>query len=234
MSPLPNPFKLERLKIVAYSDRDRQETSRLSTFEAMFNPASYTEEQEVDFATKQPIGASASEAKFVLKKPQEMQIELLLDGTGVESPGLKLAPQKSVSQRVDDFFHMAARLNGDIHEPNFLRLQWGTSLNFSCRLKKATVAYTSFDRSGDPIRAKLNITVISDQAAKTIALKASLKSPDVTHTRTVRAGDTLPLLAKEIYGSDHHYLFIARANELDDFRDLAPGRELVFPPLVTP
>jgi len=231
---LENPFKLEKLKIIAYKDRARNKRSFLSTFEAMFNPASYTQEQEVKLAPNESIGSSATEAKFVRINPRKMTVDLLLDGTGVATTGLHLLPHTSVSQRVKDFFDTTSSLNGKIHETNYLKLQWGTMLDFDCRLQKATVAYTSFDRAGDPIRAKLTMTVVSDEEAEEILTKEHRESPDVTHTRTVRAGDTLPLLADEIYGSPDRYLVIARANELDDFRDLDPGRELIFPPLVTP
>jgi nucleoid-associated protein YgaU len=56
-------------------------------------------------------------------------------------------------------------------------------------------------------------------------------SPDLTHVRVVKAGDTLPLLTKAIYGSSRDYLRVAEHNGLDNFRDLTPGRRLVFPPL---
>ena len=49
--------------------------------------------------------------------------------------------------------------------------------------------------------------------------------------RTVKSGDTLPLLCKEIYGSSAYYLRVAADNELDDFRHLVPGQTLYFKPL---
>ena len=50
----------------------------------------------------------------------------------------------------------------------------------------------------------------------------------------VLAGDTLPLLCQQIYGSATHYLQVAAFNGLDDFRVLEPGRELLFPPFARP
>jgi nucleoid-associated protein YgaU len=47
----------------------------------------------------------------------------------------------------------------------------------------------------------------------------------------VKSGDTLPLLAKEIYGSSRYYLRLAQVNHIDDFRNLQPGQEIIFPPL---
>jgi nucleoid-associated protein YgaU len=121
-------------------------------------------------------------------------------------------------------------MNGDIHQPNFLLIRWG-DLTFSGRLKTLTVTYSLFDEAGDPIRAKLEAVFVEDKSAETIFREAGKNSPDVTHVRMVKSGDTLPLLCKQIYGSSAHYLDVARHNGLDDFRNLTPGRTLTFPPL---
>jgi nucleoid-associated protein YgaU len=63
------------------------------------------------------------------------------------------------------------------------------------------------------------------------ALRAQRSSPDMTHTVRVKAGDTLPLLCQRIYRDASKYLEIARLNDLDGFRALAPGSELQFPPM---
>lgn len=228
---LGDPFKLEKLKIRSYSDRERRQL--VSTFEAMFNPTTFSQDFEISYAPAQGIGSSATEARFTLSDPQKLQLELLLDGSGVDTIGVLSPFQKSVSDRVDEFLASAYELNGSTHEPNFLVVEWGDRLAFSCRLKKATVTYESFDRAGNPLRAKLVITVVSDATSESIAAQENLTSPDVTHFRVVRAGDTLPLLSKEIYGSPDHYLFVAAHNALDDFRHLEAGRELLFPPLET-
>ena len=46
----------------------------------------------------------------------------------------------------------------------------------------------------------------------------------------VKKGDTLPLLCFLIYGDSRHYLEVARANKLVNFRNLTVGEELSFPP----
>ncbi len=56
-------------------------------------------------------------------------------------------------------------------------------------------------------------------------------SPDLTHRRTVKPGDTLPYLCFQVYGDPRHYLYVAEHNALDDVRRLTVGRVLQFPPL---
>jgi nucleoid-associated protein YgaU len=111
-------------------------------------------------------------------------------------------------------------------------VQWG-KLVFPCRLLSVTIKYTSFDRDGTPLRAELAVQFIFDEEAERRTKGADQQSPDLTHSRVVRSGDTLPLLTKQIYGSSAAYLDVARFNGLDDFRRLTPGQELLFPPLAT-
>ena len=63
--------------------------------------------------------------------------------------------------------------------------------------------------------------------ALTLADPADPKAPPP------KAGDTLPLLCREIYGSASCYLRVAQVNALDDFRNLTVGQELIFPPFDT-
>jgi nucleoid-associated protein YgaU len=47
----------------------------------------------------------------------------------------------------------------------------------------------------------------------------------------VKAGDDLPSLCSQVYGDPLLYLQVAEANGLDNFRELAPGTRIFFPPL---
>jgi nucleoid-associated protein YgaU len=92
------------------------------------------------------------------------------------------------------------------------------------------VKYTAFNRDGSPLHAELSAVFVEDLDPKKKASADRLSSPDLTHMRVVRAGDSLPLLCIEIYGSASHYLRVAEVNALDDFRVLEPGTSLYFPP----
>ena len=85
--------------------------------------------------------------------------------------------------------------------------------------------------AGPRSRARLATQFVEDLNPSKRERLAGKSSPDLTHSRVVRSGDSLPLLCKEVYGSALHYLDVARANRLDDFRDLEPGQVLAFPPL---
>lgn len=225
-------FKLEKLTILAFKDRARQPPG-LGRFEAMFNPESFTQKYEILYSKHQGMDSSGKPLNYAYSKPADLNLRLVLDGTGVSSMGLaQLLPQTPVAQRIKDFLALAFEMNGDIHEPNYLLAKWG-DFEFRCRLGSVDVQYTQFDRDGSPLRATLNIKLVSDESLDDLAKKEAKKSPDVSHSRLVRTGDTLPLLCKEVYGSSAHYLWVAQANGLDGFRRLQPGTSLVFPPLPT-
>ena len=234
--PLANAFKLEKLKIESFTDRER--TAGKKTYFAMFNPTSFRESYVNAFQKKEVASGPNSEATFVRDVRPTLALQLVLDGTGVSELGLaQLSPTKSVSERVKEFLGVAYRIEGETHQPRFLKVSWGdrwgteASGGFECRLESIDIEYTTFDRDGSPLRAQLDLKLISDEAAKKKALQVDNQSPDLTHSRMVRSGDTLPLLAKAVYGSSEHYLRLAQVNHLNDFRNLTPGQKIFFPPL---
>jgi len=224
-------FKLEKLKICAFDDVERGDKPVLE-FEAMFNPTSYSQTYAIEWARQQGVNSTGTELTYSRSLPGELTLDLVVDGTGVNEMGIVAVTQKSVSERVQELLDVTFNYNGAIHESNYLIVTWG-KLSFSCRLSSLTVNYTRFNRDGAPLRAELKVSLVSDESNKKRAQQEQRTSPDLMHSRIVREGDTLPLLTKEIYGSSARYLDVARYNELDHFRSLTPGREILFPPLVT-
>jgi nucleoid-associated protein YgaU len=88
-----------------------------------------------------------------------------------------------------------------------------------------------FNSSGEPIRAVASVKFKGTISEDKEAAKAKRSSPDLTHILRVKAGDTLPLMCKKVYGDPKYYLQIAGANNLGNFRRLEPGMEIVFPPI---
>ena len=232
---LKNLFKLEKLKINVYGNRLRSGLPQ-DTFTVMFNPASVSMRHENVFHKLQGINTSGRRAMYSHSRSEQLKLELVLDGTGVTDFGLASLVglgSKSVADQIDDFLNLCFHMDGEIHEPKFLKIQWGEGAlkDFDCRLQSVDISYTSFDRNGAPLRATLGTTFVEDPEPSKRIRQEGKSSPDLSHTRIVKSGDTLPLLSQEIYGSSEHYLRIAQVNDLDDFRNLTPGQEIIFPPL---
>ena len=224
--------KLKKVTFKAFTTNARSGRP-IGVFQAMYNPESFSQTYEIAYGKKQGFDSSGRPANYARSKPRHLQLRLIIDGSGVDSfsPG----NAQSVTQRVKSFIDLTYTMNGQIHEPNYLLVEWGGKedggLIFSCRLQSVTVNYTSFNRDGSPLRAELDVTLVSDREVQKRVRLEDKSSPDLTHMRTVKQGDTLPLLTKEIYGAATHYLHVAAYNHLDHFRELTPGQELHFPPL---
>ncbi len=228
-------FKLEKLKIGVYADRLRAGLPQ-ATFKVMYNPESFSMKHANAYQRLQGINTSGRTARYAHSRAEELELELFFDGTGVGDFGASTLAglgTASVSKQVGDFLDLCFHMDGDLHEPKFLKIQWGQGelKAFDCRLESVDVTYTSFDRSGAPLRAKLVTKFVEDLDPSKRLKRENKKSPDLSKSRIVKAGDTLPLLCKEIYGDPAHYLFVARENRLDDFRNVTPGQSLRFPPL---
>ena len=135
-----------------------------------------------------------------------------------------------LQEQIDAFLLITQGLNGTTHEPNFLQLNWGTFI-FNGVMESATVTYKLFHSSGAPLRASINASFKQSVSRTEQTAQARLQSPDLTHFKIVKEGETLPLIAKKIYGDSKYYLEIARVNNINNFRRLKAGQQLVLPPI---
>jgi len=214
---------LEKILIRAYEKPDCL-GQHVGEFQAYVNPNEITVSYEMEYDSAQGSGTTASRMSFKKVKPGDMSLVFFLDGTGAN--GVPANVQQKVEQ-----FQAVTGYNGNIHQPNYLTIVWGTLQVKRCILKNASIAYKLFKPNGVPLRAVITANFTEQSDDQTRVANAQDKSPDLTHMRRVKAGDTLPLLCFEIYGDPHLYLEVARFNGIDDFRNLVPGTKILFPPL---
>lgn len=214
---------LEHLVIKAYETPDYS-GPEVGQFEAFVNPSELTLGYEVEYDGAQGLGTTNSRQTFQRVKPGELTLALFLDGTGANGRPL------DVQRKVDEF-HAVTGYNGNIHRPNYLKVVWGTLPVRKCVLGSASIAYKLFRPDGVPLRAVITATFTDHADDRTRVATAADQSPDLTHLRIVKAGDTLPSMCFAIYGDPRLYLEVAGANGIDHFRDLRPGTRLFFPPL---
>ena len=195
-------------------------------FLAMFNPESVAIKEDVEYNPHCTTGEVGSDPTFVRVKARTFTLELTIDGTGVNTNGVKIP----IPAQIALFRAATTEMQGVIHRPAYLLVQYGTFV-VRCVLNSSTVTYTMFDKFGLPIRAKISasFTEVVDKVFSKIV--GMLSSPDLTHVREVKEGDILPLLVYQIYQNQNYYLQVARVNRLKNFRRLAAGTTLFFPPL---
>lgn len=214
--------------MTVYAFSDRALSQEAGTFVLPVNPEKYEQTFSVEYDVKPAEGAQGVEGKFKSSAPEELTLDFVFDGTGTVYGYAQEG--KSVAQQISEFKQTVYDIEGEIHQPHYLKLVWKDFV-FNCVLTELKISYTLFDPEGQPLRAKLSCTFLNYIETERRVREENKSSPDVAHVRTVREADTLPLMAHRIYGDPSWYLELARHNDLTNFRALASGRQLAFPPV---
>ncbi|MFC3443801.1 hypothetical protein ACFOKF_21865 [Sphingobium rhizovicinum] len=226
------PGKHGKMLILAFADSKKAESGGVAeadeAFEALINPETYTIAYKLKFSESgQGHGTSGKQLKYQYTEPADMTFEFLFDNTGI----IDGEPRASVADDLKKFKEVLIDYKGDAHEPRHFKLVWGENSIFKGRVTLLDVTYKLFNADGTPIRAIAKVTFKASIEEEKRAAKEDKKSPDLTHVRKVKRGDTLPLLCNEIYGDPRYYLQVAAHNRLTNFRTLKPGDNLRFPPI---
>lgn len=218
--------EFEKLRIISYTDPDFSDEHKGEEYVALINPESYTLETKVEFSNNQGSGTSGNQPRFTLKPPEELAFEFLFDNTGIIDGN----PKDDIADDLQNFKDFLMKYEGDIHQPKFFKLVWGTALMKGI-CTTLNINYKLFNPDGKPIRAICKVTIRELKPEELRVIEENNQSPDLTHYRIVRKGETLPLLCYRIYGDSKYYIQVAKANKLSDFRNIQPGKEIFFPPI---
>lgn len=151
--------------------------------------------------------------------------------SGDENSAIKLIEKDGhVESAIQRFLEITQNIQSESHTPNYVQVNWG-AYEFRGVVSSSIINYKLFDSSGLPIRATLTANFVQSLSRAEQAAEAKRKSADLTHKRVVKEGETLPLIAKRIYGDPKFYVELAKVNNLVNFRRLRAGQELVLPPI---
>ena len=225
------PGKHGKMLILAFADSQKAESGGVAeadaSFEALINPETYTLEYKLKFEAEPGHGASGKQLKYQYTEPDELSFEFLFDNTGI----IDGEPRASIADDIKAFKDVLIDYKGDSHEPRHFKMVWGQNSIFKGRVTEVAITYKLFASDGTPIRAIAKVKFKSSIEEQKRAAKEDKKSPDLTHIRKVKLGDTLPLLCVSIYGDPRYYLEVAAVNGLGNVRQLTPGMSLAFPPI---
>lgn len=223
--------ELKKLEIIAYEDKNFS-TKTGNSFSVMVNPGNYDENKQIEYDEKKALDGGNLPA-YKGYKDEELRFEFTLDTTGVLGDWMntpKVEELRPLSATIKILENTVYTYVGDAHEPPYLGLIWGT-LNYKGRLKSMKINYLLFNNEGEPLRAKVTISILKYVDEATQNRLKNKSSPDLSHLVTVKDGDTLPALCQRMYRSAAYCTEVARVNGLTGFRQLIPGTQLLFPPL---
>ncbi len=249
MMPLITPSRLEPMRIVAFHSDDRGDGSPVFTevdsFDVQYDPDSYSRKYTNVFEGASSIGINISlpSSRYAYSLASRLSFTIILDATEGSGGLSNILPTASlgslggeasegISGLVDRFMAVCYDYDGEIHQPRFLRVEWGT-LSAPCRLQSVDIQYSMFGRDGTPIRAKLDCVFVGDLSEEIRVRQEDRRSPDLAKLHEVIAGDNLPLISQKAYGSSSYYLALAKYNQLNHFRELKAGDLIRIPSLET-
>ena len=216
-----------KLKFEAYASDKAGGASSKGEITLQYNPKSIVSGGAPQYKSLNELGNTGATRVFVGMGSTTLDLtEILVDGTG-----LTPLPQ---GENVDDYILALRKVvydySAEDHEPPYVLISWG-KINFVGKCEAFDIDYKMFKKDGTPLRASINMKFVSSASPAQKAILTKKSSPDLTHLRTVNAGDTLPLMAYRIYGDSSYYLEVARVNNLAGVNTIRPGDVLYFPPL---
>ena len=188
--------------------------------QVLFNPTDLTVDQGSHYAAMPVPGLSMPILQYVRGESDLLQLELFLDrvdqGTDVEQD----------LKSLNDFMVIDSAL----HAPPVVQFVW-SSFSFTGVITSVRRRMTLFSEDGRILRARLTLSLRSYKSAEVQLRELKLSSPDRTHVRVLREGETLAHIANAVYGDPRMWRPIAVANDIDRPRFVAPGTPLLVPAL---
>lgn len=202
-------------------------------YPVMYNPEKLSKNIAVNYQGQCVPGDNSQEQSYHSNQSGDVTFEFLFDATGTSVNSINGDIAKTiggVDAEIELFLKLTTDVDPEEHQPRSLTLVWGTFI-FNCKLTSAKVDYTLFSSIGRPLRATVTATFRGHEFRIIQAALNKLFSSDLTKVHIVKAGETLPLIANEVYGKPEYYVQIAKANNLSNFRNIRPGQEIVLPPV---
>lgn len=217
---------MQTIKISAYTDKDFSQQHG-SALELPMEPEQISFGNSIHYRDDRQLGSTGGDIRFEKYGHATLSLKFTIDCTGVVEGTL---PGDSVYDKVNDLADLLYVNNSDGHSPSYVVVTYGELL-FKGRLEKMDTKYQLFSSGGVPLRATVSLVFKRFMTGKEERKKFSKQSPDMSRLVTVKEGETLPYLCHRLYGDSLLVREVARFNELDSFRNIPAGTQLLFPPL---
>lgn len=215
-----------KMKITAYTD-DSFNSVYKPALELPINPEKVKFSKGIRYAEDKQLGSLNGSNVYVRYQPEMLYFECLLDVTNTmkENDG-----KDHVHSMVNALEERLYDYNTEAHRPSFVKTEY-CDITFFGQLKTLETEYTLFDADGMPLRAELKVTITGYCSHKEEKKHFSKRSPDVSRLVTLKEGQTLAAICYEIYGDALLVGQVARFNNLNGYRSVPAGTQLLMPML---
>ncbi|MCS2359393.1 CIS tube protein [Bacteroides fragilis] len=216
---------MKKMQITAYTDDSFN--TLYKTMELPVSPDKVKLNKGIRYAEDKQLGSLNGSNVYVRYQPETLYFECLLDVTNAleEDKG-----ENPVHDTVDGLEGLLYDYNTEGHRPSFVKVEYG-DIAFFGQLKTLETEYSLFNPKGLPLRAELKVTLTGYCCQKEEKKHFSKRSPDVSRLVTLKEGQTLASLCYEIYGDALLVGQVARFNNLNGYRSIPAGTQLLMPML---
>lgn len=213
--------QLTKLTLEPYRDQEFREPAG-TPWRALLNPTELSFSRKNTYTATPSAGASNPQQAYGGGEPDQVQIDLLLDGTGV------LEDAEPVGVKLDALLALT-EFQSDTHQPYYVHAYWGR-FDFRGVLTQVDVTYKLFDRDGEPLRATVKLSLKEVVAPEEMAAEERRESPDLYQTWLVGDGERLDTIAARVYGDPTLWRPLAEVNGVTNPAGLVTGQTLLLPP----
>ncbi|MCH9659509.1 MAG: hypothetical protein K0U54_01215 [Bacteroidetes bacterium] len=229
---MSNSNELLPLILTGYKDENflTKVSEKPDEYKVMINPESIKWSRKIDYSEEEVEPGSMAPSQPYKDTPNDvLSFDIVIDCTGIVD-----SDRLDMKTEIANLESVVFTYNGEIHRPNYVKIQWGDNLMFNSVLKTFDTTYTLFKPDGSPLRAKISLSFGEYISPSNVKKEEGDESPDVSHLVTTTHGDTLPQLCVNVWNDPTYYVQVAKYNSLNKFRNLDPGEQLVFPPIIQP
>lgn len=201
---------------------------------AAYNPEKYSVNKGVQYAEIGIPGLDEPVLQFIRGQNEKVTLDLFFDTTEKGMTGT-VTDVRTLTTAVYNLL----KVNTTTHAPLRFAINWGTgkslfgqgSSSSLCVLESMSEEFSLFAPTGEPLRAKLTVTIRMASTVKLQFQNTPRHSPDRTTLVTVVRGQRITDIAYQQYGDSAQWRPIADASQLANPRFLDPGTILKVPGL---
>jgi hypothetical protein len=184
----------------------------------LFNPTDLSVDRSSHYASMPVPGLSMPILQYIRGESDILSLELFLDRT---DQGQDVSSDVALLENL-------VHIDSTLHAPPVIQFDWA-NFSFTGVVASVRERMTLFSEDGRVLRARLSLSIKSYKSAEVQLRDLKLSSPDRSHVRVLREGETLAHIANEAYGDPRMWRTIARANNIERPRFIAPGTPLRVP-----
>lgn len=218
---------MEKLRMLAFKDKQFSQAYEKKRLDLSINPESLTFNKKIQYKSDQQLASTSGNNAFEKYLPEELSFSFVVDTTGAVEGTTKADKVYTKIKELEDVLYT---YKGETHRPSYIIIAFGDMI-FKGQLSSMKTDYTLFNDKGIPLQANVQLSFCNYCDSEEENKKNSKQSPDMSRLIVLKENDTLANLCHLIYGNSRLVAQVARFNNLNGFRDLPIGTELLFPSL---